>query len=552
MATTKLKGVQIFNGTITSDDIDDALEKEFTKARVTTNDSTPNFLSSKITAGTNVTLNVRGASSTNQTLELSASSTPPGGSNTQVQYNSNGSFFGSDNFTFNGQGVFLTGSLSQGRDTKALGADSHAEGIETFARGASSHSEGIATNASGDYSHAEGDTSASPGMYSHAEGYLTVASGSSSHSEGRQTVAKGDWSHAEGHRTNAIGNYSHAGGGDTDAIGIYSTTMGLGTIASGTAQTVVGKYNKTGNTDSLFIIGNGTHPTTDRRDIFLVNPSSVSVGSASLSPITFFFVSGTIAAGANSRLAVFGGDTAVSGNLKVEQTAYIDTINALGIASLGVVVNGSSGKVYDLSADTIRNNSKIYSESVLTLSGTTGNKIQASGPMYGLLGNSTSAYGRMPLVITSSYANASPASAGVATTVARPTVPASTLASTGDRIRCTLEFTAAANANNKQIILQYGLTSAGSGTQFLSYTTQNNGGVTILNFSIVRTGASSQIFRGIIQDSQSTTVNAFGPINGSTAISNSSDCDLYIRLNNTTTANGLVLTAYSLVYESNS
>jgi hypothetical protein len=71
MSTTQIKGSQILDGTIESADIDDTLEKEFTKVRVSTNDSTPEYLSTKLVAGPNVTLNVIELSGSNQALKIS-------------------------------------------------------------------------------------------------------------------------------------------------------------------------------------------------------------------------------------------------------------------------------------------------------------------------------------------------------------------------------------------------------------------------------------------------------------------------------------------------
>jgi hypothetical protein len=77
--TTQLRGSQILDGSITTEDLDDALEKEFTKVRVTTDDSTPDFLSSKIVAGSNVTITVLGASGSAQTLSIAATGGGGGG-----------------------------------------------------------------------------------------------------------------------------------------------------------------------------------------------------------------------------------------------------------------------------------------------------------------------------------------------------------------------------------------------------------------------------------------------------------------------------------------
>ena len=76
---TQIKGNQIQDGTVKSEDIDDALEKDFTKVRVTTGDSSPNFLSSKVLAGDNITINVIGVSGSNQYLAISGSAGGSGG-----------------------------------------------------------------------------------------------------------------------------------------------------------------------------------------------------------------------------------------------------------------------------------------------------------------------------------------------------------------------------------------------------------------------------------------------------------------------------------------
>ena len=73
MSVTQIKGSQILDGSIKTEDVDDTLEKEFTKARVTTGDSSPNFLSTKIIAGDNIEINVIGISGSIQYLAISGS-----------------------------------------------------------------------------------------------------------------------------------------------------------------------------------------------------------------------------------------------------------------------------------------------------------------------------------------------------------------------------------------------------------------------------------------------------------------------------------------------
>lgn len=76
---TQLRGSQILDGSITADDVDDALEKELTKVRVTTDDSSADFLSSKVVSGTGISVTVVGASGSNQTLRIAATGGGGGG-----------------------------------------------------------------------------------------------------------------------------------------------------------------------------------------------------------------------------------------------------------------------------------------------------------------------------------------------------------------------------------------------------------------------------------------------------------------------------------------
>ena len=124
MPPTQLRGEQIADGTIKSADIDDTVEKEFTKVRISTDDLTPDFLSTKIVAGLNVTVATSGAPGSNQTLTIASSggggSTPPGGSNTQIQFNDSAVFGGDSGLTFNKTtdvltvtgGLIVTGSAN--------------------------------------------------------------------------------------------------------------------------------------------------------------------------------------------------------------------------------------------------------------------------------------------------------------------------------------------------------------------------------------------------------------------------------------------------------
>ncbi len=69
------------------------------------------------------------------TITSTITQVSPASPDTGIQYNSGGSFAASSNFTYDGTGVFLTGTLSQGSQTVAFGQYSHATGIATIASG---------------------------------------------------------------------------------------------------------------------------------------------------------------------------------------------------------------------------------------------------------------------------------------------------------------------------------------------------------------------------------------------------------------------------------
>jgi hypothetical protein len=106
VTTTQIKGSQIQDGSVKSEDVDDSLEKELTKARVTSGDSSPDFLSTKIIAGDNITLNVIGSSGSIQYLAISGSAGGGGG--------------GSGDITSVSAGVGLSGGGTSGDVTLYL------------------------------------------------------------------------------------------------------------------------------------------------------------------------------------------------------------------------------------------------------------------------------------------------------------------------------------------------------------------------------------------------------------------------------------------------
>lgn len=103
MPPTQIRGEQILDGSIDAADIDDALEKELTKVRVTSDDAAPDFLSTKIVAGANIALSVVGSSGSAQMLQVSSTGgggSTPAGTDGQIQFNSSGSLSASSGLSY--------------------------------------------------------------------------------------------------------------------------------------------------------------------------------------------------------------------------------------------------------------------------------------------------------------------------------------------------------------------------------------------------------------------------------------------------------------------
>jgi hypothetical protein len=154
-------------------------------------------------------------------LGVTMSVSQPGGSNTQVQYNSGSALNGNSSFRF----IYNSSSLTLGTSTPT-----------------------------GLYSFTQGSNLTASGNFSYAQGSGNKATNISAHAEGESTLASGIGSHAEGNSTTSSGNYSH--------------TEGLGTVAIGDYQHVQGQYNISSSAQSAFIIGNGTADNARRNLVF--------------------------------------------------------------------------------------------------------------------------------------------------------------------------------------------------------------------------------------------------------------------------------------------
>jgi len=316
-----------------------------------------NIYSASIPASSNVITFFTPLSSFSLTVDTGSGggSGTPGGSNTQIQFNSASVFAGTASFAF----IYQSQSLQQGNTVTTPGIYSHAQGFSTSASGSYSHAEGSSTTAKGIGSHAEGVGSQTVGQYSHAEGLSTVASGNYSHTEGRNTTAIGQYSHAEGDTTQAVGTYSHAEGeitqssgsyshaegsgtiakgyashaeGEiTTAIGDYSHTEGLGTVSSGSYQHVQGRYNLSSSALYAFIIGNGTSDST-RSNLIFASSSTFQISGS-------LIVSGAAESGGSGHLITYNTS---SGLLTYTASSAISSPQ-LKSGSFGATMDGNGG-----------------------------------------------------------------------------------------------------------------------------------------------------------------------------------------------------------------
>jgi len=237
-------------------------------------------------------------------LGVTMSVSQPGGSNTQIQYNSGSALNGNSSFRF----IYNSSSLTLGTSTPT-----------------------------GLYSFTQGSNLTASGNFSHAQGSLTKATNTSAHAEGESTIASGIGSHAEGNATISSGNYSH--------------TEGLGTVATGGYQHVQGQYNISSSAESAFIIGNGTADNA-RSNLIFASGSQVQItGSLNVNGSGNFTSNLTVTGSSTFIGPVNMGNTNGAGNLTItSNTPYIFLTRGNGDTSIllntGDTAFGSSGSIY--------------------------------------------------------------------------------------------------------------------------------------------------------------------------------------------------------------
>lgn len=142
-----------------------------------------------------------------------------------------------------------------------------------------SFASGYSTTASGYNSTSMGGLTTATGNFSTSMGYATTATGDASTSMGASTTAKGIYSTSMGFVTNATGYVSTSMGYYTTATGTVSTSMGVETKAKSDYSLVIGRYNDTTGTNSLFEIGNGTNNNARSNAMTVLQNGDIGMGT---------------------------------------------------------------------------------------------------------------------------------------------------------------------------------------------------------------------------------------------------------------------------------
>jgi len=228
MPPTQLRGSQILDGSITAEDVDDALEKELTKVRVTADDVSADFLSSKVVSGAGISVTVDGASGTNQKLRIaSTGGGGGGGAGTPASTVMSGTSF--DQPAVVGSSTDYARADHQHGTPPSPISDSFMMGM-------------FGDGSDGDVTIASGTTTISREMHYNN---LTLAAGASLKTAGNRIFVNGTLTYNVGASINDNGN---AGGGAVGGVGWASRGyLGGASGAGGAGWSMVGVNQANGN-----------------------------------------------------------------------------------------------------------------------------------------------------------------------------------------------------------------------------------------------------------------------------------------------------------------
>jgi hypothetical protein len=162
-------------------------------------------------------------------------------------------------------------------------------GEESVASGLVATALGFETEASGDRSTAMGSYTTATNLGSTALGNFTLASGITATAIGFETLASGSRSLALGTSSTASGQEAITLGTVSLASGQNAIAMGYGTRALSFRETTAGIYNTEYTpsstttfvgTDRLFVIGNGTGPSSRSNAVTVLKNGNVGIGTS--------------------------------------------------------------------------------------------------------------------------------------------------------------------------------------------------------------------------------------------------------------------------------
>lgn len=275
----------------------------------------------------------------------------PGGANSQIQFNDNGTFNGVPVLIYTGSVLRGTGSFSGSftgdfYGTSSWSTNSLTASFASQARPAGNSGE-IQYNNNGVMS-ADADLT-----FDGTKNILFVGKTNTAPLpndlrgaivQGASNTIQGVYSQAQGDSVSAFGDASRAQGKYSVSLGAYSQAAGEGVIASGSAQTVVGKYNKQDNDTALFIIGNGTDDI-NRSDLAVFGPNSSIKFSGSIDVETGYNITADRLIGIADEAA----NASELGNVAAANYARLDIGNTFAedqVFSKNVVIQGSASIAY--------------------------------------------------------------------------------------------------------------------------------------------------------------------------------------------------------------
>jgi hypothetical protein len=315
VSITQIKGSQLLDGSIKTEDVDDTLEKEFTKSRVTTGDASPNFLSTKIIAGDNIEINVIGISGSIQYLAISGSA---------------GGAPGSGDITSVAAGTGLIGGGTSGAVTLNINDAVVATVSGSTFVGVTKHNAGL----SGSLTKLVDGTS-----YLIAGSGLLISTGST----GAITLSRSG--SIDGDITAVVAGTGLTGGGLTGSVSLAINNSIVATV-SGTTFTGVTKHNS-GLSGSLTKLVDGTS--------YLIAGSGTTISTGSNGAVTI--ASSGTPGGSTTQVqynnaGVFAGSSTLTFNNTGNILASLN-VSTTSVTASNIIAAASSVNLFNTTASTI-------------------------------------------------------------------------------------------------------------------------------------------------------------------------------------------------------